>query len=74
MTEHIENICKPGQGKSCCRYLVVGPDGLECIKKTEHKKTMDARVMFNSMVAQGDNCNGYSTEESLKILNEAKKN
>lgn len=28
----IKDICKIGQGKDCCRYLVMGANGFECMK------------------------------------------
>lgn len=61
--EHIRSVCKIGQGKNCCRYLVVGGKGFECGKESETLKIMiDKRVQ--TMTAQSDNCNGY--EKRLK--------
>ncbi len=69
MTDHVKNTCKIGRGNSCCRYLVGGIHGFECAKKTEHKKTLDFRVALGTIVARGDNCEGYSSKESIKLLN-----
>jgi hypothetical protein len=53
---YIEDVCKIGQGHACCRYLGVGADGIECLKLTPLKATLDARG--DSMVARADNCDG----------------
>jgi hypothetical protein len=48
-----------GQGKDCCRYIVMGGGGFECAKvDPEMKRVLDRRVM--TMVAQGDNCEGVT--------------
>jgi len=57
MNRHVVDICKIGQGKFCCRYLVAGSDGLECAKHTTLKALLDNRVYTGKMNAQGDNCN-----------------
>lgn len=61
MTEHVEKVCKVGQGKECCRYLMAGPDGFECAKGTGFAKHIDLRV--HTMTAQGDNCEGKGIKE-----------
>jgi hypothetical protein len=43
-TEKVTNTCKIGQGNECCRYLVVGASGFECVKATETKEFIDSRV------------------------------
>ena len=53
-----KNVCKMGQGNECCRYLAVGSSGIECLKLTPHKSFLDWRVENNSIIAQGDNCEG----------------
>lgn len=70
MNQHIKDICKIGQGVSCCRYLVAGPKGLECAKVTDHKQVLDFRAATGTMTARSDNCGGYPMETSLIILNE----
>ncbi len=53
----IKEVCKIGQGKDCCRYLTMGPNGFECAKlNLGLMLTIDARV--ESMNAKGDNCEG----------------
>ena len=54
--EVLRNICKIGQGKDCCRYLVCGVGGFECAKLSGLKTLIDHRVEL--MTAQGDNCEG----------------
>lgn len=54
--EILKNICKIGEGKDCCRYIIYSSNGFECVKHTSLKKTIDDKVSF--MVAQGDNCKG----------------
>lgn len=59
MTEYIKNVCKIGQGASCCRYLVVGSKGFECMKfDLNNKEFIDANWATVTHVAQGDNCEG----------------
>ena len=64
LNEHVKNVCKIGQGNICCRYLVVGPKGLECMKNiVEMKEHLDEKVEAKLMVARGDGCNGKTIEE-----------
>jgi hypothetical protein len=57
--KHIKEVCKIGQGKECCRYLLCGPDGFECAKPNIYiRNTIDARVREGTFTAQGDNCKG----------------
>lgn len=64
LNEHIKNVCKVGKGNECCRYLVVGPQGLECVKHIqEMKEHLDTRVTEKTMVARGDNCDGRTRDE-----------
>jgi hypothetical protein len=66
----VTETCKIGQGHDCCRYLVVGPDGLECAKQnTRAKTTLDLRVELGTIVARGDNCDGFTAAESIIPLN-----
>ena len=69
MNDYVKNVCKLGQGKPCCRYLIVGYKGFECAKLTHLKLTLDAKVEENTMTAQGDNCDGFTTEVSMTKLN-----
>jgi hypothetical protein len=63
LSEHIKNVCKIGQRHDCCRYLAVGAEGFECLKGTSLQVTLDTRVYNNTMVAQGDNCEGKTIKE-----------
>lgn len=56
--QHVDDVCKIGQGKACCRYLLLGKTGFECGKLTSLKSTLDYRVKINLIVAQADNCEG----------------
>lgn len=40
--------CGGGQGAKCCKYMVVGPDGLECARFT----SMHEPLIFREMVSQ----------------------
>ena len=62
MNEHVKTVCKIGQGNDCCRYLVMGSPGFECVKNTSLRSTLDSRVAMNAIVAQGDNCEGQPME------------
>lgn len=57
---YIENICKIGQGASCCRYLTVGVKGWACEKTTSLRAAIDQRVLTGQFTALGDNCEGRS--------------
>ncbi len=60
------NICKLGQGKDCCRYLIAGGVGFQCAKlETEAKKILDERVAAGQMSAQSDNCKGVPMFEPV---------
>jgi hypothetical protein len=63
MNEQVKNVCKLGQGNACCRYLVIGPMGFECVKNTDMKDYLDARVAMETMVARADNCEGKTIPE-----------
>ena len=66
MNAHVKNVCKIGQGHDCCRYMVISASGFECVKNTDLKAYLDARVLMETMVARGDNCLGKSIEELNK--------
>ena len=57
-SEHVQIVCKLGQGHDCCRYLMLGPEGFECGKHGEFSKYFDQQVAGGKMVARGDNCDG----------------
>jgi len=57
--EHVQGVCKIGQGEACCRYLVMVPDtGFECVKHEELANVIDAKVRQGSYHSKGDNCEG----------------
>lgn len=58
--DHVDSVCRMGQGADCCRYLTIGPEGLECAKLTPLKATLDQRVATGSFTARGDNCDGIA--------------
>ena len=63
MNNQVKNICNAGQGNLCCRYLVIGIHGFECVKNTDMKEYLDARVAMETMVARADNCPGKTIAE-----------
>lgn len=64
MNDNIKNVCKIGQGAACCKYLVVGHDGFECMKiDLKSKNVIDINWQQNEHVAQGDNCDGKPSSE-----------
>ena len=63
MTEHVKETCKIGQGHLCCRYLVMGGRGFECVKHTSMATLLDNRVETETIVARGDNCDGKTIVE-----------
>ena len=54
--EEVKTICKLGQGTECCRYLVCGTSGFECVKGTDTGRFLDSRVAKGTITARGDNC------------------
>jgi hypothetical protein len=65
--EYMDEFCKIGQGKDCCVFLMVGPNGFECAKSTGLEATIRARIPH--MTAQGDNCEGLNPKTNLVSLN-----
>lgn len=59
--EYIKDVCKAGQGKDCCRYLLCGAEGFECGKTGPLKGVIDSKVDY--MTAQSDNCEGVDNNE-----------
>lgn len=67
MNEHVKNVCKIGQGADCCKYLVAGGKGFECMKtELANKKAIDDNWFWFPHVAQGDNCEGMTNLKSPK--------
>jgi hypothetical protein len=58
---YVREVCKIGRGHECCRYLVCGQSGFECMKKTEGlREYIDQRALAGQMTARADNCAGMS--------------
>ena len=74
MNNFLANTCKLGQGLSCCRYLVIATTGFECVKLSNIQHSIDFRVATGTMTAQGNNCDGLTTDQSIKTLNEKDEN
>lgn len=59
LSEYIKQVCKIGQGADCCKYLVAGMKGFECMKvNAADKNIVDQNWATTEHVAQGDNCEG----------------
>jgi hypothetical protein len=64
MNLYIKDVCKIGQHAACCKYLVIGTEGFECMKvNPANKNIIDRAWEQDEHVAQGDNCEG---KENLK--------
>lgn len=64
LTEHVKNVCKIGQESKCCKYLVAGSQGFECMKlNPANKNVIDTNWAQHPHVAQGDNCEGRFAAE-----------
>ena len=54
----VKDICKIGQGKDCCKYLLAGAKGFECAKIDKEWKKIVDNSWNSTKTAQGDNCEG----------------
>ena len=63
INSYINVICKIGQGKDCCKYLIMGKSGFECAKFTTSTKLLIDKNWNPQKVAQGDNCAGKPSEK-----------
>lgn len=52
------DVCKVGQEKECCIYVMACADGVVCAKNTQLQAALKKRSQDGDMVAQGDNCRG----------------
>ncbi len=71
--EYVITVCRIGQLKNCCRYLVADQKGFECVKEMNAPdiiRLLDARVEANTITAQGNNCQGYLEEKKKETINE----
>ncbi|MHA2065069.1 MAG: hypothetical protein ACXABY_11900 [Candidatus Thorarchaeota archaeon] len=59
--EHLKKVCKLGQGKDCCRFIITTPeDGIVCGKDDPlYKQALNKRLP--KMTAKGDNCKGWAS-------------
>jgi hypothetical protein len=68
ITDQVKNICRIGQGANCCKYLVIGQDGFECMKVNKDDKiVVDESWKRYEHVAQGDNCEGVKDFSLLNL-------
>lgn len=59
LPDYAKTVCKFGEGAACCRYLMGGPNGVECAKlQPPYKAMIDERVAEGSFTARADNCPG----------------
>ena len=72
VTDYVKNICKIGQGKDCCRYLIFGT-GFECAKLTTVSRIIDVHATLPSYTSKGNNCDGLE-ENQFGQLNSKKEN
>ncbi len=66
--DHLENVCRPGKGKSTCVFLMFGA-GFECAKKTGFEKLLRDRRAQGETNAKGDNCSGPPDFKTVEPLN-----
>ena len=65
--ETLVNICRVGQGAACCRYIVSGGNGIECVKHEPNlNQQINERVREGLFIAQGDNCEGLPLGELMQ--------
>ena len=71
MKNYLDNVCKIGQGASCCKYLVAGSKGFECMRvDPKNKEIIDENWKIVKHVSQGDNCMGQEDLHLAKTYNE----
>ena len=51
--EEASEICRLGQGKKCCAFLVAGASGFECVRLSNLNSTIFERLEKGTMNAQG---------------------
>jgi len=57
-SQHVDTVCKIGEGEATCAFLLVGGPNFSCAKYTQHEETPRNRVEEGSMGAKRDNCSG----------------
>ena len=71
MKNYLKHVCKIGQGAECCKYLVAGSKGFECMRiEPANKSIIDKNWARTKHVAQGDNCMGQEDLHLAKTYNE----
>jgi hypothetical protein len=55
--EHIENVCKRGQGPATCVFLIYGGKW-ECAKGSDMGSAILEKKAQGTMLSAGDNCSG----------------
>ena len=60
---HVQNVCRIGQGKKCCSFLIASGEGegFACAKEDEHLAIFTEilrKRIAKTIKAQGDNCSG----------------
>jgi hypothetical protein len=54
-----KEICLIGKGALCCRYLVAGEKGIECVKHhLGFSQMINKRITAGTYKSIGDNCEG----------------
>lgn len=67
--EYVDKTCKIGQGAACCRYLVMGHKGFECMKGVHSVAlTIDQRIIAGTYHSLGDNCQGWPLDNTTHHL------
>ena len=56
--DHAKSVCRFGQGKKCCSFLVMGEEGFACVKGTDNELFMMQRRALGMMNAMGNYCDG----------------
>lgn len=56
--EQAWKVCGLGQGVFTCSYLVVSPDGFECLRRSDAEKMIEKRRVEKDINALGVNCSG----------------
>lgn len=61
---YVRNVCCIGQGVACCRFLILYGSHWDCAKVDAAFKTwVNDRARSGQMVAQGDNCPGWTGDQ-----------
>jgi len=61
----LKNVCRIGEGKDTCRYIMRNQEDYVCVKNSIIQLTIDETVEKQGMVAKGNNCPGLINQEEL---------